>query len=97
MFHANAWGLPLACVASGASLIMPGPNLAPIPLAEMIENEKVTIAAGVPTIWMGLLPELKGRDLSAIDQLICGGSAVPSSLSEGFRKVTGHPIKQACI
>ena len=61
----------------------------------MIEGEKVTSLAGVPTILMGLLPELKGRDVSSLDTVICGGSAVPSSLSEGFRETTGVPITQA--
>ena len=54
MFHANAWGLPHACVASGATIVMPGPNLTPAPLADLIENEGCTTVAGVPTIFMGL-------------------------------------------
>ena len=60
MFHANAWGLAHAGVATGAKLVMPGPNMVPAKLAELIETEKVTLAAGVPTIWMGVLPELVG-------------------------------------
>src|SRR4051812_21886272 len=54
MFHANAWGLCQAAVMAGASLVMPGPDLRPAALAELIEAEKVTLAAGVPTIWMGV-------------------------------------------
>ena len=50
---------------AGASLALPGPKMQPAALAELIESEKVTLAAGVPTIWMGVLPELEGRDLSA--------------------------------
>ncbi|MGN6695434.1 MAG: long-chain fatty acid--CoA ligase [Aquihabitans sp.] len=95
MFHANAWGLAHAAVATGAELIMPGPNLAPEPLAELIESEKVTVAAGVPTIWMGVLPALKGRDTSALRVIPCGGSAVPKALSEAFREQLGLPIYQA--
>jgi fatty-acyl-CoA synthase len=95
MFHANAWGLAHAAVAAGADLIMPGPDLSPKGLAELIESEKVTIAAGVPTIWMGVLPELEGRDVSALRAIPCGGSAVPKSLSEGYRKQIGLPILQA--
>jgi fatty-acyl-CoA synthase len=95
MFHANAWGLAHAAVATGASLVMPGPNLAPAPLAELIETERVTVAAGVPTIWMGVLPELKGRDTSALRAIPCGGSAVPKALSEAYREQTGLPILQA--
>src|SRR3954468_19614125 len=71
MFHANAWGLAHAGVACGADLIMPGPNMTPTALAELIEHERVTVPAGVPTIWMGVLPELKGRDLSALRAIPC--------------------------
>src|SRR5215831_12927446 len=92
MFHANAWGLAHAGVAVGANLVMPGPDLSPPAIAELIERERVTVAAGVPTIWMGVLPELKGRDTSSIRAIPCGGSAVPRSLSEGFRELTGTPI-----
>ncbi len=95
MFHANAWGLAHAAVATGANLVMPGPSMNPAALAEMIEEEKVTVAAGVPTIWMGVLPELEGRDTSALRSIPCGGSAVPKSLSEAYREQTGLPIFQA--
>ena len=95
MFHANAWGLAHAAVAAGAGLVMPGPDLSPPALANLIESEKVTIAAGVPTIWMGVLPELKGRDTSSLRAIPCGGSAVPRSLSEGYRQQVGLPIMQA--
>ncbi|HYI62097.1 MAG TPA: long-chain fatty acid--CoA ligase [Acidimicrobiales bacterium] len=95
MFHANAWGLAHAAVAVGANLVMPGPNMAAEPLAELIESERVTVAAGVPTIWMGVLPELKGRDLSALRAIPCGGSAVPRALSEAYREQVGLPIYQA--
>ncbi|MBI1844528.1 MAG: long-chain fatty acid--CoA ligase [Actinobacteria bacterium] len=95
MFHANAWGLAHAAVAAGASLVMPGPDLAPKAIATLIEEERVTVAAGVPTIWMGVLPELKGRDTSSLRAIPCGGSAVPRALSEGYREQTGLPILQA--
>jgi len=95
MFHANAWGLAHAAVATGASLVMPGPDLSAPALAKLIEEERVTIAAGVPTIWMGVLPELEGRDTSALRAIPCGGSAVPRALSEGYRTQTGLPIMQA--
>jgi fatty-acyl-CoA synthase len=95
MFHANAWGLAHAAVAAGASLVMPGPDLSAPSLANLIVNEKVTVAAGVPTIWMGVLPELEGRDTSHIRAIPCGGSAVPKALSEGYRRVTGKPLLQA--
>ena len=95
MFHANAWGLAHAGVASGASLVMPGADLSAKALADLIETEKVSVAAGVPTIWMGVLDELDGRDLSALRAIPCGGSAVPKVLSEGYRAKTGLPIMQA--
>ncbi|MEI7592843.1 MAG: long-chain fatty acid--CoA ligase [Actinomycetes bacterium] len=95
MFHANAWGLSHAAVACGANLIMPGSNLTPVAIAELIEHERVTIAAGVPTIWMGVLPELAGRDTSHLRCIPCGGSSVPRALSEAYRSMTGLPILQA--
>ncbi len=95
MFHANAWGLAHAGVAVGANLVMPGPDLSPPALAELIESQQVTVAAGVPTIWMGVLPELAGRDTSHLRVIPCGGSAVPKALSEGYRQQVGVPILQA--
>jgi fatty-acyl-CoA synthase len=95
MFHANAWGLAHAAVAAGATLVMPGPDLSPPAIAALIEDERVTVAAGVPTIWMGVLPELKGRDTSSLRAIPCGGSAVPKALSEAFRDQIGLPILQA--
>src|SRR3954447_19987227 len=95
MFHANAWGLCQAAVMAGANLAMPGANMQPKALAELMETEKVTLAAGVPTIWMGVLPELKGRDLSHLRDILCGGSAVPKALSERYREQIGLPILQA--
>ncbi|MEP1125844.1 MAG: long-chain fatty acid--CoA ligase [Ilumatobacter sp.] len=95
MFHANAWGLAHAAVATGASLVMPGPDLSGPAVAKLIVEEKVTVAAGVPTIWMAVLPELEGKDTSSLRSIPCGGSAVPKSLSEGYRKQLGLPILQA--
>src|SRR4029078_7202681 len=95
MFHANAWGLAHACVACGAKLVMPGPDLSAKTDASLIESERVTIAAGVPTIWMGVLPELKGRDTSALRAIPCGGSAGPNALSGGYHQQSGVPIMQA--
>ena len=85
MFHVNSWGLQHAAVAVGATLVNPGPNLQAEPIARLLESEKVTITAGVPTIWMGVLPELAGRHLPDLRAIACGGSAVPKSLSEEFR------------
>ncbi len=95
MFHANAWGLAQAGVMAGATFVMPGPDLSPKAIANLMESEKVTLAAGVPTIWMGVLDELDGRDLSSLTRILCGGSAVPKSLSEAYREKTGLPILHA--
>jgi fatty-acyl-CoA synthase len=95
MFHANAWGLGQAGVMAGASFVLPGPDLSPRAIATLLESERVTVAAGVPTIWMGALPELDGRDVSSLSRILCGGSAVPRSLSEAYREKLGFPILQA--
>lgn len=95
MFHANAWGLGHAAVATGATLVMPGPDLSAGAIAELIESERVTVAAGVPTIWQGVLPKIENRDVSSLRMILCGGSAVPKALSEAYLAVTGLPILQA--
>jgi len=95
MFHANAWGLAHAAVATGASLVMPGPDLSGQAIADLIVDEKVTVAAGVPTIWRTVLPALQGRDTSRLRAIPCGGSAVPKALSEAYREAIGLPILQA--
>ena len=95
MFHANAWGLAQAAAFAGASIVFPGPDLSPEAIADLIERERVTLAAGVPTIWMGVLPLLEGRDVSSLSRIVCGGSAVPRALSEAYRRQIGLPILQA--
>ncbi|MDE2775818.1 MAG: long-chain fatty acid--CoA ligase [Chloroflexota bacterium] len=96
-FHAMAWGLPYAATWVGASIVMPGPHLQPAPLADMIESERVTIAAGVPTIWNGLYHELrsKPRDISSITQLVVGGSAMPRGLIEAYERDFGVNVVHA--
>jgi fatty-acyl-CoA synthase len=88
MFHANAWGLPYAAAMVGASLVLPGPKLDAISVLDLLADEKVTISAGVPTVWMAVLEALDaepGRwDLSSLSHLLVGGSAAPKSLLEGF-------------
>jgi fatty-acyl-CoA synthase len=95
MFHANAWGLAHAAVMAGAALALPGPQMTPAAIAELIESERVTLAAGVPTIWMGALEELVKRDSSSLRDILCGGSAVPRTLSESYRVKIGLPILHA--
>ena len=95
LFHANGWGFAHSPLMGGAALIMPGPDLSPAGILDLMESEKVTVTAGVPTIWMGAVPLLKEHDLSALRAVICGGSAVPVSLSEAWREAIGVPITQA--
>lgn len=96
-FHAMAWGLPYAALLAGAALVMPGPHLKPDALAQMIDEEKVTVPAGVPTIWTGLYHELKAnpRDISHIRALVVGGSAMPRAMIEAYEKELGVNILHA--
>jgi fatty-acyl-CoA synthase len=97
MFHANAWGMPYASAMVGADLIMPGRFLQAEPLARLIEDERVTVAGAVPTIWMDLLryADEHSPDLSSMRLVVCGGSAVPRALMEAFQERHGMRIVQA--
>ncbi|PRW63695.1 long-chain fatty acid--CoA ligase [Actinopolyspora mortivallis] len=95
MFHVNAWGLPYAAVFAGSSIVFPGPAMKPDALLGMLERHRVTSTAGVPTIWMGMLPMLGDHDLSSLRVVVGGGSAIPPALSEGWREAIGIPITQA--
>ncbi len=94
MFHANAWGLCQAAVMAGAEVVFPGADLTPAGICKLILGEEITVAAGVPTIWMGARPLLAGQP-HHLRTIICGGSAVPKALSEAFRHEVGLPILQA--
>ncbi|MDX8153274.1 long-chain fatty acid--CoA ligase [Patulibacter brassicae] len=97
MFHANAWGLPYACALTGASLVFVGRDMSAATIAAAIAAERVTIAAGVPTIWMDLLryAEQHEVDVSSLRCAPCGGAAVPRALMEGFERRLGAEIVQA--
>ena len=90
MFHANAWGLPYAAVMVGAALVMPGPHLDPASLVDLFARERVTLTAGVPTIWMGVLQYLDAHpgvhDLSAMRAMFVGGAALPQAMIEAFEQ-----------
>ena len=88
MFHVNAWGSPYACAMSGARMVMPGPGLDGPSLVKLIDTYKVTIALGVPTIWLGLLGEAKkiGSKLESLKRTVVGGSACPPSMITAFRE-----------
>jgi fatty-acyl-CoA synthase len=90
MFHANAWGYPYLATLIGAKLVYPGPHLDAQSLLEVFVQERVTWAAGVPTIWIGILQLLDENpdawDLSHMKGMLVGGSAVPRSMIVGFAK-----------
>ena len=89
MFHANAWGLPYSATFAGAKQAFPGNSMQPDNVLQLAQDEKVTLAAGVPTIWIGALPLLQAGkyDLSTVTRIACGGSAAPRSLIEAYDKV----------
>lgn len=88
MFHANAWGLPYAAALAGAALVLPGPHLDAESVLGLLASERVTMTAGVPTVWMSMLAALDAEpdrwDLGALSTLVVGGAAVPESLLRGF-------------
>ena len=89
MFHVNAWGSPYAAAMVGAKLVMPGPGLDGKSLATLFNDEKVTISAGVPTIWAGLIQYLEetGTMLPHMNRTIIGGSACPPAMIDKFRDI----------
>ena len=97
MFHANAWGIPYAAALCGAGLVLPGPDLSPAAVVRLIEEERVTMAAGVPTIWTGLLHHVAGTDadLSSLRLVVAGGAAVPESLIRAYQDRLGLRLLQA--
>jgi 3-(methylthio)propionyl---CoA ligase len=88
MFHVNAWALPYSCPMVGAKLVFPGPRMGdPETLQTLIEEEKVTFAAGVPTVWQGLVAHLEktGKRIDSLSRILSGGSAVPLALMNHLR------------
>ena len=87
MFHVNAWGLPYAAPMTGAKLVFPGPKMDGASLYEMIELGGVTVSAGVPTIWAGLIRYMQdnGKRFSTLTRTIVGGSAAPRAMIETFQ------------
>ncbi|HEY6581918.1 MAG TPA: long-chain fatty acid--CoA ligase [Rubrobacter sp.] len=99
MFHVNAWGLPFASVLVGAKLMMPGPHLDPVSLLEELEQEEVTLTAGVPTVFLAVLQALDaepGRyDLSKLRAMVIGGSAAPKGVIREYEERHGINIVHA--
>jgi acyl-CoA synthetase (AMP-forming)/AMP-acid ligase II len=88
MFHANAWGLAYACPMAGAKIVLPGAKLDGASVYELLEAERVTLSAGVPTVWLMLLQHMRehGLKLPHMSRTVIGGSAAPRSMIETFEK-----------
>lgn len=88
MFHVNAWGVPYVAAGTGAKVVLPGPGLDGESLVRLIDSENVTLALGVPTIWMGLLGALEttGSTLESLKRTVVGGSALPPVMIPAFAK-----------
>ena len=87
MFHVNAWGTPYSCPIAGAKLVFPGNKMGDGPtLASLINEEGVTMSAGVPTVWLGLIAHLKssGQRVDSLRRVLVGGAACPLSIMEDF-------------
>ena len=82
MFHANGWGMPFATPAVGAKLVLPGRHADGASLARLMRDEGVTVAAGVQTVWLGVIDHLDavGGDLPALERVLIGGSSCPDAL-----------------
>lgn len=95
MFHINAWCLPYASLMAGAKLVLPGPKLDGASLYELMESEKVTLSAGVPTIWMGLVNHLEQHNLrfTTMRRTGVGGSAMPKALIAKFGDVYNVDVR----
>ena len=89
LFHVNAWGLAYVAPLVGASIIFPGPNLDGKSIFDLMDSEQVFSAWGVPTVWLGLLSEIKNRGQipNGFGEVIIGGSAVPKYMVESFEKM----------
>ncbi|MDE2008350.1 MAG: long-chain-fatty-acid--CoA ligase [Rhodospirillales bacterium] len=95
MFHVNAWGIPYAAAMAGASLVLPGRHLDGASLAQLMNTERVSIASGVPTVWLGLLAHLRatGERLDTVKTIMTGGSACPPLLIEAFGAEYGVAVE----
>jgi acyl-CoA synthetase (AMP-forming)/AMP-acid ligase II len=97
MFHVNAWGIPYAAALAGAKLVFPGPALDGKSVYELIEAERVTFAAGVPTVWQMLLGHLQANGLkfSTLKRTVIGGSACPPAMINAFQQIYGVEVLHA--
>ena len=97
MFHVNAWGLPYVAALTGAKVVYPGPAMDGKSIYELMEAEKVSFAAGVPTIWQMLLTHMQSNGLkfSSLNRTVIGGSACPPAMIDTFRDEFGVDVLHA--
>jgi len=97
MFHVNAWGIPYASAMTGAKIVLPGAALDGKSVYELIESESVTLAAGVPTVWLGLLNHMTqhGLRFSTLQRTVIGGSACPPAMISTFKDIYGVTVLHA--
>jgi 3-(methylthio)propionyl---CoA ligase len=97
MFHVNAWGLPYAAPMTGAKLVFPGAALDGKSVYELLESERVSVSAGVPTVWLMLLNHMQQHDLrfSTMTRTVIGGSACPPAMMKTFRERYGVQVLHA--
>jgi fatty-acyl-CoA synthase len=97
MFHVNAWSLPYGCTMVGAKMVFPGPHLDGKSIHELFEAERVTMSAGVPTVWMGLLQYVREQKLkfSTLQRTVIGGSACPPAMIRTFQEEYGVQVFHA--
>jgi fatty-acyl-CoA synthase len=97
MFHVNAWGLPYSAALVGSKLVFPGPALDGKSVYDLMEAEKVTFAAGVPTVWQMLLAHTQANDVrfSSLRRTVIGGSACPPAMIDAFREQYGVEVLHA--
>ena len=96
-FHVNAWGIPYSALMAGAKLVLPGPKMGDgEALYELLDSEDVTMALGVPTVWLALLQytEKAGKRLDKLERSLVGGAAVPRAMIEAFRDKHGVELRQ---
>ena len=97
MFHVHGWGAPYAAPMCGAKLVLPGPHLHGDNIYRLLEEEKATVTAGVPTIWLGVLEHIKktGARLNYLKIVNIGGSAPPLAMIKAFEEDYGVPVVHA--
>jgi len=97
MFHVNAWGIPYSAALTGCKLVFPGPAMDGKSIYDLIENEKVTFAAGVPTVWQMMLTHMKtnGLRFTTLNRTVIGGSACPPAMITAFQEEYGVTVLHA--